>query len=330
MKSDPPRPLLDARPVVSGLAFPEGPRWQAGRLYFSDIHGHRIFRLEPDGRSRAIAELPDRVAGLGFLPDGRLVAVSMLDRRLVAIDVGAGIDGRRDHGRPPGDGDGDADVDPDDIAEPTIHAELSALSGRFINDMVVDGMGRAYVGSRNGGPPGSRTDCLIRVEPDGRAAVEVADLASPNGAVIPPDGRSLILAETADGRLLRFPIRADGSLGRREVVFEAPGLHLDGICLDAAGGIWAGGGVHGLLRIRPDFELDAIFEAPGRMVLATALGGPDGRTLFLATVGRILLENLAKVGFDRTLDATVDSEGRIEAIEVEIPAAAPPAPPGSH
>ncbi|MFO0689821.1 MAG: SMP-30/gluconolactonase/LRE family protein [Myxococcota bacterium] len=300
MKREPARPLLDARPLVTGLAFPEGPRWHAGRLYFSDIHGHRIFRLEPDGRSRALAELADRVAGLGVLPDGRLLAVSMLDRRLVSIDV-------RGRGG---------------VGEPAVHAELAALSGQFINDMVVDGVGRAYVGSRNAGAPGSRSDCLIRVEPDGRAAVEVTELASPNGAVITPDGRSLVLAETADGRLLRFPIRADGSLGRREIVFEAPGLHLDGICLDAAGGIWAGGGVHGLLRITPDFVLDAVFEAPGRMVLATALGGPDGRTLFLATVGRVLLENLAKVGFDRTLDATVDSEGRIETLEVAIPAAA--------
>jgi len=313
VKTAPPRPLLAARPLVEGLAFPEGPRWQAGRLYFSDIHGHRVFRLEPDGRSREIAELADRVSGLGFLPDGRLLAVSMLDRRLVAIAVGCAVGG-----------------DSDDIGEPTVHAELASLSGRFINDMVVDGIGRAYVGSRNGGTPDSLSDCLIRVEPDGTASVEVSGLASPNGAVITPDGRALILAETADGRLLRFPIRSDGSLGPREVVFEAPGFHLDGICLDAAGGIWAGGGVHGLLRIRPDFELEAVFEAPGRMVLATALGGPDGRTLFLATVGRVLLENLAKVGFDRSLDATVDSEGRIEAIEVAIPAAAPPRPPGSR
>jgi sugar lactone lactonase YvrE len=234
----------------------------------------------------------------------------MLDRRLIAVDVG----GEEGGGAGEVGGSGDA----------TVHADLSALSGRFVNDMVVDAVGRAYVGSRNGGPPQSRSDCLIRVEPDGRVRVEVAELASPNGAVITPDGRSLILAETADGRLLRFPIRGDGSLGPREIVFEAPGLHLDGICLDAAGGIWAGGGVHGLLRISPDFELEAVVEAPGRMVLATALGGATGQTLFLATVGQELLENLARVGFDRTLDATVDSEGRIETLEVEVPGAAQP------
>lgn len=297
MKPSPARRILDARRLVDGVAFPEGLRWQAGRLFFSDIHRHRVFRLEPDGRCVAIAELADRAAGLGFLPDGRLLVVSMLDRRLIAVD---------------------------EEGEAAVHADLSALSGRFINDMVVDGVGRAYVGSRNGGAPEACSDSLIRVESDGRASIEVAELASPNGAVITPDGRSLILAETANGRLLRFPIRGDGSLGPREPVFEHRGLHIDGICLDAHGGIWAGGGVHGLLRISPEFELEETIEAPGRMVLATALGGPTGRTLFLATVSQGLLANLARVGFDRALDATVDSDGRIETLEVEIPGASPP------
>lgn len=277
------------RTVVDGLSFPESPRWRDGRLWFSDIHGHGIFRTTPTHAIERVATLPDRVGGLGFLPDGSVLAVSMLDRRLIAIDSS----GRT-----------------------RVHADLSAHCSGFINDMVVDGAGRAYVGGRNGESPERRSDVLIRVEPDGFAAIEVADMASPNGAVILPGGEALVVAETAHGRLLRFSIRGDGRLADRAIVFERDGIHIDGIALDADGGIWAGGGVHGLLRISRAFELVEVVDTPGRMVLATALGGADGRTLFLATVSRSLLANLAYVGSDRRRDAAVRSDGRIEAVDV--------------
>jgi sugar lactone lactonase YvrE len=278
--------------LAEGLSFPEGPRWHAGALWFSDIHAHRVYRLEPDGTKQTVAEIDDRTSGIGFLPDGRLLVVSMLDRRLIAVDT-----------------DGKASV----------HADMAHLSGNFINDMVVDAEGRAYVGSRNGGKPDTVSDSLILVQPNGSVRTEVADMATPNGTVITPDGKQLIIAETAYGRLTRFEITGDGSLANRETIFEAPGKHLDGICRDEDGGIWAGGGAHGLLRISPDGDLEVI-EFPDRMVLATALGGPDGRTLFLATTSRKLLDNLAYIGADRRRDAEVNSDGRIEAMRVAVPA----------
>jgi sugar lactone lactonase YvrE len=278
--------------LADGLSFPEGPRWHAGELWFSDIHAHRVYRLEPDGSRRTVAQIDDRTSGIGFLPDGRLLVVSMLDRRLIAID---------------------------DDGKTSVHADMAHLSSNFINDMVVDKKGRAYVGSRNGGKPETISDSLILVQPDGSVRTEVSDMATPNGTVITPDGKQLIIAETAYGRLRQFQIAADGSLSGRETIFEAPGKHLDGICRDEDGGIWAGGGSHGLLRISPDGELEVI-EFPGRMVLATALGGPDGRTLFLATTSRKLLDNLAHIGSDRSRDAGVNSDGRIEAMRVAVPA----------
>jgi sugar lactone lactonase YvrE len=277
--------------LADGLSFPEGPRWHAGALWFSDIHAHRVYRLEPDGTRKTVAEIDDRTSGIGFLPDGRLLVVSMLDRQLIAVDE-----------------DGKA----------SIHADMAHISGNFINDMVVGTDGRAYVGSRNGGKPDTSTDSLIRVEPDGSVRTEVPDMATPNGTVITPDGKALIIAETAYGRLRQFDIAADGSLSGRETVFEAPGKHLDGICRDEDGGIWAGGGGHGLLRISPEGELEVI-EFPDRMVLATALGGPDGRTLFLATTSHKLLDNLAYIGTDRRRDAEVNSDGRIEAMRIAVP-----------
>jgi sugar lactone lactonase YvrE len=201
-----------------------------------------------------------------------------------------------------------------------VHADVSHLSQNFINDMVVDAQGRAYVGSRNGGTPASKSDSLILARPDGTSRILLDDMVSPNGSVITPDGRFLIIAETALGRLNRFALNPDGTLGERTILCALPGRHIDGICLDAAGGVWCGGGNGGLFHVGPDGALGPVFDfPPDRMVLATALGGPDGRTLFLATVSMKLIDNLAYIGADRTRDAEVNSDGRIEAITVDVP-----------
>jgi len=279
--------------LVDNLSFPESPRWHEGALWFSDIHGHKVYRVQ-NGKPEIAAEIDDRASCLGFLPDGSLLVVSMLDRRLIAV----GRDGRQ-----------------------RIYADVSHLSRNFINDMVVDAQGRAYVGSRNGGTPASKSDSLLLAEPDGKTRVLLDDMVSPNGAVITPDGKSLIIAETALGRLNRFAIAPDGTVGDRRIVCELAGRHIDGICLDAAGGVWCGGGNGGLLYVGPDGSLEKVIDFPGRMMLACSLGGPDGRTLFLATTSMKLIDNLAYIGADRTRDAEVNSDGRIEAMTVEVPGA---------
>jgi sugar lactone lactonase YvrE len=281
----------DVRTVIDGLSFPESPRWHGGTLWFSDIHAHRVYRVA-DGTPEVAAEIGDRASGLGFLPDGSLLVVSMLDRRLIAV----GRDGQQ-----------------------RIYADLSHLSRNFINDMVVDAKGRAYVGSRNGGAPATKSDSLLLAEPNGDTRILLDGMVSPNGAVITPDGQSLIIAETALGRLNRFAIAPDGSLGDRKIICELSGRHIDGICLDAAGGVWCGGGNGGLLYVASDGSLGTVIDFPGRMVLACSLGGTDGRTLFLATTSMKLIKNLAFIGADRTRDAQVNSDGRIEAMSVEVP-----------
>src|ERR1700761_2246899 len=210
--------------LIDNLSFPEGPRWHDGALWFSDIPAHKVYRAA-DGKTEMAAEIDDRASGLGFLPNGDLLVVSMLDRRLIAV----GRDGRQ-----------------------RTYADVSHLSRNFINDMVVDAHGRAYVGSRNGGTPASKSDSLILALPDGTAQVLLNDMVSPNGSVITPDGKFLIIAETALGRLNRFALNPDGTLGERTIMWEPPGRHIDGICLDAAGGVWCGGGNGGLFYVGPD------------------------------------------------------------------------------
>ncbi|HLG88538.1 MAG TPA: SMP-30/gluconolactonase/LRE family protein [Alphaproteobacteria bacterium] len=278
--------------LIEKLSFPEGLRWRGDTLWCSDILGHRVLKIDADGRVAEAARLADRPSGLGFLPDGTPLVVSMTDRTLLAISRDGTL---------------------------RVHADLRKLSGHFINDMVVDRNGRAYIGSRNGGGPAAASDSIIMVEAYGQARVVAEGMVSPNGSVVTPDGKFLIVAETALGRLTRFRIGAGGDLSHRETLAELPGRHIDGICMDTQGAFWCGGGESGALHIGADGKLLDLIEQPGRMVLATALGGEDGRTLFLATTGVVLIDILREIGFDRARDATVDPQGRIDLTNVSVP-----------
>src|SRR3984957_5874946 len=145
--------------LVDGLAFPEGPRWHEGRLFFSDQHDRRVLATDPSGKVELIVEVPQQPSGLGWLPDGRMLIVSMLDRRVLRLEG-------------------------DQLVE---HADLSSLAPGSCNDMVVDAHGRAYVGNFGfdmyGGEE-ARDTCMIVVEPDGSARVATEGLAFPNGTVI--------------------------------------------------------------------------------------------------------------------------------------------------
>jgi len=277
------------RVVVDNLLFPEGPRWHGDRFWFSDIHAHRVYSLTVDGHLETVAELDDRPSGLGFLPSGDLLVVSMLDRRLLRIRSDGGTD---------------------------VHADLSDLCGQFINDMVVDARGRAYVGSRNGGAPG--TDSVILVHPDGRINVALPEVTSPNGTVITADGRSLILAQTHICRLTQFEVASDGTLSSPMLFAEIDGVHFDGICLDADGMIWSGGG-GGLVRVASGGQIvrDVAINVAPYHVVACVLGGADRRTMVLA-LAHLTPDTFVHVGSDRTKDSTTDARGLIAMLDLDV------------
>ncbi|MBN9493256.1 SMP-30/gluconolactonase/LRE family protein [bacterium] len=248
---------FEPRPLVDGLVFPEGPRWHDGRLWFSDMHDRAVFTVTLKGELDRVANVPERPSGLGFLPDGRLLVVSMCDRRLLRLD-------------------------PDVLRE---HANLTDVALGDLNDMVVDSQGRAYVGNfgfdYNAGGEFKPAN-LVMVQPDGAVRVVADDLLFPNGPVITPDNRTLIVAETYGRRLTAFSIAEDGSLENRRVFAEFEAATPDGICLDADGAIWVGSpSTEEFLRVREGGEITARIPTPGRWAVACEIGGPDGRTLFL-------------------------------------------------
>lgn len=275
--------------VQENLVFPEGPRWRDGRLWFSDQHDLVVSTLDQDGNLEVVAHVPRCPSGIGWLPDGTLLVVSMDDHRIMRVD-----------------GDG--------VHE---YADCSGHMTGAANDMVVDTHGRAYVGNFGfdlfgGAQP--RTTGLVMVSPKGDVRVVAADLHFPNGTVITPDGATLVVAETMGRRLTAFDVATDGSLGSRRVWAELQVLP-DGICLDAEGCIWVsdpGGG--DVVRVAEGGEvLDRVHVSEPNKAVACALGGPDRRTLFVCTSATVLPK-----------DAIKARSGRIESVVVDVPGAGLP------
>jgi len=249
--------------LLDGGRFFEAPRWHDGRWYVSDFHRHVVQTVDEHGSAEVILEVPEQPSGLGWLPDGSLLVVSMKDHRLIR---------RWPDGRV------------------TQHADVSRFCGGFLNDMAVDRSGRAYVGNfgfaldRKSRPTPT---VLVRVDLDGSSSVVADDLLFPNGTVISPETRTLIVGETFRSRYTAFTIATDGSLTDRRVwadlasPVDPPALRPDGCALDAEGHIWsADAGSGRCYRIAPDGTIvDRIDPPAGLRFFACMLGGSDGRTL---------------------------------------------------
>jgi sugar lactone lactonase YvrE len=290
--------MAKASILAEGLYFGEGPRWHAGRLWFSDFYARAVKSVDAGGTVRNELEIEDQPSGLGWLPDGRLLVVAMKARQLLRVD-------------------------PDGIK---VHGNLAGIADYHANDMVVDRQGRAYVGNfgfhldqelEARGVEGVLADHpvakLARVDPDGSVHVAATGLHFPNGCVITPDGRTMILAETLAMCLTAFDIDSDGGLSNRRgwapVGMRAP----DGICLDADGNVWVAN------ALAPE----CVLFAQGGEIIATVqtsqpcfacmLGGEDRRRLYMMTAPSSVADLVSG-----------SPQGRIEYVEVATPGAGLP------
>jgi sugar lactone lactonase YvrE len=258
------------RVLTGGIHFGEGPRWHEGRLWFSDFYAHAVKSVSLAGDLRTELEIDDQPSGLGWQPDGSLIIVSMTRRRLL-------------HRAPDG--------------TLTPHAELGHIATFHCNDMVVDAQGGAYVGNFGfdldaeiaargveGVLAEHPTAKLAYVTPDGQTRVAAEDMRFPNGPVITPDGKTLIVGETLGGVLTAFDIHPGGDLSNRRVWADCRPRIPDGICLDAEGAIWIANPVAPeCARIAEGGEVLEVVETGGQPCFACMLGGEDGRTLFMLT-----------------------------------------------
>lgn len=287
--------------LLVGGAFFESPRWHDGRWWVSDFYRHLVLSIGAQGDAREVLEVEGQPSGIGWLPDGSMLVVSMRDHRILRWSADAGV---------------------------SEYADVSEFCGGHLNDMVVDTRGRAYVGNFGfdlmaGGDPAAAN--LIRVDPDGSAHVAATDLLFPNGSVITPDGTTLIVGETAGARYTAFTINADGSLSDRRVwaqVAPTPEVTTlaetlgklqfgpDGCGLDAEGYIWSADEVNArCARVAPGGEIVDEIRAPdGLNFFACMLGGEDGRTLLICAAPDFHEESRAAA-----------REGVLLTTEVEVP-----------
>lgn len=298
-------PQRELSVLASGYTFLEGLRWRDGRLWASDFYTGKVIAVDLEGRVEVICRVLEQPSGLGWLPDGRLLISSMKDRKLLRREP----DGRL-----------------------VTHCDLSALTGGPVNDMVVDELGRAYVGNFGfdlmAGEPFATTT-LVRVDPDGVAQVVADGLWFPNGSFITPDGKTLIVNETFGNRISEFDILADGALGPRRdwahfgalpesddlsVLIEASAIGPDGGALDAEGALWVADAIgKRIVRLARGGEILEQIDTGELGIFAAALGGPDGKTLFMAAAPDFIEAN-----------RRARPEGRILVTRVDVPRAGRP------
>ena len=283
--------MSEPKVLLAGLGIPESPRWHEGRLWFCNWIDRQVMAVDLDGRAEVRATRDPDSHPMGYsidwLPDGRLLVTGDKLRR-------------QEH-------DGSM----------TVHAEQHA------NEIVVDGRGHIYLNGADfnftaGAPP--KPGYIKLVTPDGRLRQVAGDIQFPNGMVITPDNRTLIISESFAGRLTAFDIDADGGLSRRRVFAE--GLGPDGICLDAQGAVWVSTGGYSVVRVAPGGDVLQRVELPeNRAPFALMLGGPDRRTLFIMTAewrpANGVTENLGRL-------TNGHRTGKILTIPVSVPGAGRP------
>ena len=272
--------------LLTGLGIPESPRWHDGRLWFCNWIDRQVVAVGMDGAAEVMATRDPASHSMGYsidwLPDGRLLVTGDKLRRR----------------------------EPD--GSMVVHAEQPA------NEIVVDGRGNIYLNGADfdfvaGAPP--KPGYIKLVTPDGRLRQVADEIQFPNGMVITPDNKTLIISESFARRLTAFDIDADGGLSRRRVFAE--GLGPDGICLDAEGAVWVSAGDNTIVRVAEGGEVSQRVQlGEDRAPFALMLGGPDRRTLFILTAewrsGDAITENIQRlVNGPRT--------GKIFTLSVSVP-----------
>jgi sugar lactone lactonase YvrE len=238
--------------IYTGLTFPESPRWHSERLWVADWGASELVAIEPEGSTEVVARIESFPFSIDWLPDGRLAIVSAAHKTLF--------------------------VSQDDGATLVQLCDLTELSDKPWNEIVVDGRGNVYLNNIGFDFPGGEFSpgfvAVVTAEGETR---KVADgFGFPNGMAVTGDGKTLIVAESYSNCLTAFEISSDGSLSDRRVWADLGTGVPDGICMDAEGAVWyADVPNHCCVRVREGGEVLQTVTAD-RGCFACMLGGTAG------------------------------------------------------
>jgi sugar lactone lactonase YvrE len=261
--------------IFRGATFIEGTRWHEGRWFFSDMYADAVCSVAEDGTDRRVEMQVPQPSGIGWLPDGTLLAVAMVERKVYSQAPGG---------------------------EPAVMADLSSYCPAWMNDMVTDEHGRVWV-SQIGfdvmGGEAPQDAPVIRIDPDGSVSIAAEDLMCPNGMLISPDGKTFVVAEWTGARYSAFTLTEDGELTDRRILCQLAPTPTsedaaefmaelkgspDGCAMDAEGHVWGADLVGGrMVRVSPAGEIVEEIPAPeGLSYVTCAIGGSDGHTMVIA------------------------------------------------
>ncbi len=261
-------------PVAPGFRFLEGPAWHHVDqiLYFSDIPGNAIYRLDKSGSVTM------------FRPNSYLANGNTLDRRgrLITCEHGTSRVSRTE-------------------TDGSYQVLASRYEGKGLNspnDIVVKSDGAIYFTDPNPGrmprvgiPRAQELPFqgVYRLEPEaGKLTLLVGYLLKPNGLCFDLDEAFLYVNDTDTGKIHRFPVKPDGATGEGEVwaVLEGKGKGVaDGMKFDSAGNLYCCGpdGIH---------VYDRSARCIGKILTPEVCanftwGGDDFRTLFMAATSTL-------------------------------------------
>ena len=243
----------------------EGPVWVDGALWFVDIKGPRIHRLDPATGERRSWDAPELIGFVLPAEDGRFVAG--LQSGLHLFDPATGR------------------------FEPHVPIEADQPGNR-INDGVVDIEGRLWFGTMDVAEK-AKSGAFYRYERGAVVPAGIDGICITNGPAISPDGRILYHVDTLGGRVSACEIGEDGRLGPSRPFARIDPKHgyPDGPTVDSEGCVWislyAGWETR---RYSPAGELIDRVRFPVANITKIAFGGEDLRTVYATTARQFLSE----------------------------------------